>query len=208
MAEVVTEEEWRLMRKPATVVSTLTDTQMETRAAGFAKSREFLKFIQSNPWVKRSPLSERCVNEALAAYNLESREIQRTEVDPNAPCIRCCLCDRLSNRLYQVRFTRYSRTTPMITHNNTTPQTLTSDWFTIHPSYLPFMYALLYVSRSLSDSYLSRDPDPSKLYSQLWGGDGFNASRFIQCVMVHHSSPPEWHTVKEAAEHIKDSPLD
>jgi hypothetical protein len=90
-------------------------------------------------------------------------------------------------------------------NSNTPTQIIQSDWFTIHPCYLAFMYALLYLSRSLCDYYLAQDPDPTKVYTQLWGTDSYNASQFIQFVLSYHSNPPDWSTIREISTIINSS---
>lgn len=186
------------MRKPTGVP--MANTQHRAAEQGYDKVDRLLIFIRSTPWIRRTQLSERCINEATHAYEVQAMTIARqhdtTEEDARevVPRLMCCLCDRQSTQLYQVRFTRHSRRA-IPTH------AVHSEWFTIHPNYLPFLQALINVARCRY--YLPQEPNAVLLYQQTWGNNTeAGAADYLLEVIDQHTHPPDWDLVHSTAQHI------
>jgi hypothetical protein len=195
MIEPPTEEEWKVMRMPNSI-----PVQQRILQSGISKVERVLNLIKSNGWVKRTPLSERCCNEACHAYSLETRSITQSvnePLDDETPRLMCCFSDRSGELLYQVRFSRFSRREG----TTTLPQIVHSDWFTTHPSYHSFLLAIIQVARCRY--YLKDEADAVLLRQQVWGKtkpkeekreeeEESCAVEFIQKILAMHMTPPSW----------------
>jgi hypothetical protein len=187
--DMVTAEEWHCLRK--SVDAPLTAIQRQAAESGRAKLERLLKSATENAWVQRTSLSQRCVKEASIAYDVRMKQVVYNNSAPvpvgATPKVQCCLCDRTGGQLFQAQFVRESRTTP--------GERVESDWYTIHPMYRPFLYALVLLNRARL--YLHLEADHLKLYETMWSKQ-ITVCDYIQCLIQHHLQPPAADAVREA----------